>query len=215
MNAVSPVSPQTTVKLSAAGAGQCSLSPPSGTRWDLRLAAVSTTGTILLPQCFLYLGNSNGPLTLVDSTNSGNSASSGKVAGAPLYAGTVSVGCVDRCGRQQRGHVASCTAIRSPPTGPSRDEPYRGRVREPGRGRTSRPGSPSRSPRRACSSTTGPPPWGTLLLSSPCPPGSDAWGNSGRPGSRSTPPARTSPSSRSALTSARSSSTPTSRRTRE
>lgn len=83
-----PVSPQTTVKLNASGNGQVSLTPPSGTRWDLQLAAVSTTGTVKLPQCFLYLGNSNGPLTLIDSTNAGNSASSGKVRGAPVYAGT-------------------------------------------------------------------------------------------------------------------------------
>ena len=87
-----PVSPQTTVTLSGAGAGQCSLTPPSGTRWDLQLAAVSTVSpsgtTVLLPQCWLYLGNSSGPLTLIDSTNAGNSASSGKVSGAPFYAGT-------------------------------------------------------------------------------------------------------------------------------
>lgn len=83
-----PVSPQATVTLNASGNGQVSLTPPSGTRWDLQLAAVSTTGTIKLPQCFLYLGNSNGPLTLIDSTNLGNSASSGKVRGAPVHAGT-------------------------------------------------------------------------------------------------------------------------------
>ena len=83
-----PVSPQTTVTLDGNGDGQCCLTPPSGTRWDLQLAAVSTTGTVNLPQCYLYLGNSNGPLTLIDSTNAGNSASSGKVLGAPLYAGT-------------------------------------------------------------------------------------------------------------------------------
>jgi len=83
-----PVSPSTSVKLNASGNGQCSLTPPSGTKWDLQLAAISTTGTVKLPQCFLYLGNSNGPLTLIDSTNMGNSASSGKVIGAPVYAGT-------------------------------------------------------------------------------------------------------------------------------
>lgn len=82
------VSPQATVTLDASGDGQCGLTPPSGTRWDLTLAAVSTTSTVLLPQAFLYLGNSNGPLTLIDSTNFGNSASSGKVSGAPFYAGT-------------------------------------------------------------------------------------------------------------------------------
>jgi hypothetical protein len=82
------VSPQATVTLNGAGNGQVSLTPPSGTRWELQLAAVSTTGTVSLPQCFLYLGNSNGPLTLIDSTNLGNSASSGKVRGAPVYAGT-------------------------------------------------------------------------------------------------------------------------------
>ena len=82
------VNPNTTVTLNASGNGQCSLTPPSGTRWDLQLAAISTTGTVKLPQSFLYLGNSNGPLTLIDSTNAGNSASSGKVRGAPVYAGT-------------------------------------------------------------------------------------------------------------------------------
>jgi hypothetical protein len=83
-----PVSPQVTVRLDAIGNGQCGLTPPSGTRWDLQLAAVSTTGTVKVPQAFLYLGSSNGPLTLVDSTYVGNSASSGKIRGAPVYPGT-------------------------------------------------------------------------------------------------------------------------------
>jgi hypothetical protein len=82
------VSPQATVRLNASGNGQIGLTPPSGCRWDLTLAAVSTTGTVLLPKAFLYLGNSNGPLTLIDSTYAGNSASSGKVRGTPFYAGT-------------------------------------------------------------------------------------------------------------------------------
>lgn len=82
------VSPQATVQLDASGNGRCGLTPPSGTRWDLQLAAVSTTGTAKLAQCFLYLGNSSGPLTLVDSTYAGNSASSGKVRGAPVYPGS-------------------------------------------------------------------------------------------------------------------------------
>ena len=83
----SPVSPQTTVKLSAAGAGNAPSAPhpgPAGICGWLRSPRPGRP----IPQCFLYLGNSSGPLTLVDSTNAGNSASSGKVAGAPLYAGT-------------------------------------------------------------------------------------------------------------------------------
>lgn len=83
-----PVSPQTTVTLNGSGNGQVSLTPPSGTKWDLQLATLSIPNPVLIPQAFLYLGNSSGPLTLIDSTYAGASASSGKVAGAPVYAGT-------------------------------------------------------------------------------------------------------------------------------
>jgi len=83
-----PISPAASVKLSAAGAGKVQLGPPSGTLWQLNLAALSTTSVVLASQGFLYLGSSNGPLTLIDSTFLGNNASSGKVAGAPLYHGT-------------------------------------------------------------------------------------------------------------------------------
>jgi hypothetical protein len=83
-----PISPAVSVRLSAAGAGQVQLGPPSGTLWQLNLAALSTTSVLLASQGFLYLGSSSGPLTLIDSTFLGNNASSGKVAGAPLYHGT-------------------------------------------------------------------------------------------------------------------------------
>ncbi len=82
------IAPQVSVKLDGSGNGQCSLTPPSGTMWQLSLASVSTTSTGNAPKAFLYLGNSNGPLTLVDSTFLGNSASSGKVAGAPFFHGS-------------------------------------------------------------------------------------------------------------------------------
>jgi hypothetical protein len=81
------ISPSATVKLSGAGAGQVGLTPPSGTRWDLTLASVSTTSVTNQAKAFLYLGNSNGPLQLIDSTFLGNAASSGKVSGAPFYHG--------------------------------------------------------------------------------------------------------------------------------
>lgn len=81
------IQPQATVTLNGSGAGQVSLTPPSGTMWQLSLAAVSTTSVINASQAFLYLGSSSGPLTLIDSTFLGNSASSGKVAGAPFYHG--------------------------------------------------------------------------------------------------------------------------------
>lgn len=89
-----PISPAASVKLSAAGAGQIQLGPPSGTLWQLNLAAVSllpppgASALVLASQAFLFLGSSSGPLTLIDSTFLGNNASSGKVAGAPLYHGT-------------------------------------------------------------------------------------------------------------------------------
>lgn len=83
-----PVSPQVSVKLDGSGNGQCALTPPSGTRWDFALAAVSTTSVASASQAFLYLGNANGPLTFIDSTFLGNSASTGKVAGTPFFHGT-------------------------------------------------------------------------------------------------------------------------------
>ena len=81
------ISPSATVKLNASGAGQCSMTPPAGTRWDLQLAAVSTTSAVNFAQAFLYLGSANGPVTLIDSTYDGNSASSDQVKGTPIYHG--------------------------------------------------------------------------------------------------------------------------------
>jgi hypothetical protein len=82
-----PISPFATVKLSAAGAGQCGLTPPSGVMWQLSLASVSIPNPVLIPEVFLSTGNSNGPLQLIDSSYAGASASSGKVAGVVLYPG--------------------------------------------------------------------------------------------------------------------------------
>jgi hypothetical protein len=81
------IQPQVTVTLDGTGSGQASMTPPSGCMWQLTLAAISTTSVVAASQCFLYLGSSSGPLNLVDSTYLGNSASSGKVAGAPFYHG--------------------------------------------------------------------------------------------------------------------------------
>jgi hypothetical protein len=82
-----PVAPFASVKLSAAGAGQVGLTPPSGVMWKLTLASVSIPVPVLIPQVILSTGNSNGPLQLIDSSYAGASASSGKVAGLPLYPG--------------------------------------------------------------------------------------------------------------------------------
>jgi hypothetical protein len=86
---ITEVSPNASVKLDGSGGGQVSLTPPSGTVWRLRLAAVSTTSTAKQPQAFLYRGSSSGPVEQIDSTYLGNSASSGKVAGAPFFPGQV------------------------------------------------------------------------------------------------------------------------------
>jgi hypothetical protein len=83
-----PVSPSASVRLSGAGAGQVGLTPPSGVQWQLSLATLSIPGPVLIPQGFLYSGNSSGPIQLIDSTYSGASASSGKVAGLPVFPGT-------------------------------------------------------------------------------------------------------------------------------
>lgn len=82
-----PIAPFATVKLNAAGAGQVGLTPPSGVMWQLSLATVSIPNPTLIPQIILSTGNSNGPLTLIDSSYAGASASSGKVSGLPLYPG--------------------------------------------------------------------------------------------------------------------------------
>ncbi len=83
------VSPNATVTLDGSGNGQVSIGPPSGAVWALRLASVSTTGTVKQPQAFLYRGSSSGPIEQIDSTYLGNSSSSGKVAGAPFFSGQV------------------------------------------------------------------------------------------------------------------------------
>jgi hypothetical protein len=82
-----PISPSTSVQLDATGAGQCGLTPPSGVMWQPSLASVSIQDPDLIPQVFLSIGNSNGPVQLIDSSYAGASASSGKVAAYPLYPG--------------------------------------------------------------------------------------------------------------------------------
>lgn len=86
---ITEVSPVASVTLDGSGNGQVSIGPPSGTTWRLRLANVSTTGTVRQPQAFLYRGSSSGPLEQIDSTFLGNSAASGLVAGAPFFSGQV------------------------------------------------------------------------------------------------------------------------------
>jgi hypothetical protein len=83
-----PVSPSVSVVLSALGAGQAGLTPPSGVMWQLSLASLSIPNPVLIPHAFLYTGNSSGPVQLIDSTYAGASASSGKVAGPPIFPGT-------------------------------------------------------------------------------------------------------------------------------
>lgn len=82
-----PISIATTVKLSAAGAGQVGLTPPSGVMWQPSLGSVSIANPVLIPEAFFYLGNASGPIQLIDSTYAGASASSGKVSAFPLFPG--------------------------------------------------------------------------------------------------------------------------------
>lgn len=78
-----PIDLSATVKLDGSGNGRVQLAAPSGTRWDLDLASVSTTSTVSFARCFLYRN-----VSLIDSTYNGNAASSAKVAGIPWYHGT-------------------------------------------------------------------------------------------------------------------------------
>lgn len=79
------VSPFATVVLDSNGDGRVAIAPPSGAAWQLALAVASTSGVTLTPTCKLYRGSSGGPISQVDSTFLGNSASSGKVAGLPFF----------------------------------------------------------------------------------------------------------------------------------
>jgi hypothetical protein len=79
------VSPSATVVLDSNGNGRVSIAPPAGAAWQLRLAVASTNGTLNTPTATIYRGSSSGPLTQVDSTFLGNSASTGKVAGLPFF----------------------------------------------------------------------------------------------------------------------------------
>jgi hypothetical protein len=81
------VDPFNTVVLDGSGNGQCRIEPTAGARWRLRLANVSTNGVTNNPTCTIYRGSSSGPLQQIDFTNTGNSASSQKVAAAPFFAG--------------------------------------------------------------------------------------------------------------------------------
>lgn len=84
---ISEVSPSANVVLDGSGNGQCAIYPPSGTKWALRLATLSIPNAIKHPQAFLYRGSPSGPLQLVDSTITGDAASSAKVGGAVYYPG--------------------------------------------------------------------------------------------------------------------------------
>lgn len=84
---ITEVSPTNTVKLDGSGNGRCAVSPPAGTKWSLRLATLATTTATKHPQGQLYRGSPSGPLQLVDSTFTGDSASSAKVGGALYYPG--------------------------------------------------------------------------------------------------------------------------------
>jgi hypothetical protein len=82
---ITEISPYATVVLDGSGNGQCSLNPPSGTKWALRLATLAVAGSTVQPQGFLYRGSASGPLELVDSTFTGAQASSAKVGGVLYY----------------------------------------------------------------------------------------------------------------------------------
>jgi hypothetical protein len=89
------VSPFASATVDGTGAAQCSIGPPSMTRWQLALANVSVRGAqgaALTKQstCTLYRGSAMGPDTSqqVDvAIGQGNSAASGKVAAVPFFQG--------------------------------------------------------------------------------------------------------------------------------
>jgi hypothetical protein len=82
-----PISPTNSVQLNGSGAGQVGLTPPSGVTWQLSLATVSIPNPVNIPQAFLYLGSSSGPLQLIDSTYAGAAASTSKIAATPISHG--------------------------------------------------------------------------------------------------------------------------------
>jgi hypothetical protein len=81
------VSPYNSVVLDSNGNGQCSLGPPSGTKWALRLGSGEVSTANVQPRLDFYRGSASGPIELIDSTFTGAQASSGKVGGAVYYAG--------------------------------------------------------------------------------------------------------------------------------
>jgi hypothetical protein len=85
---ITEVSPTANVVLDGSGNGRCFLSPPTGTKWALRLATLATSTATKHPKGLLYRGSSSGPLQLVDSTITGDAASSGKVAGPVFFSGS-------------------------------------------------------------------------------------------------------------------------------
>lgn len=82
-----PLNTSGSVTLNASGTGTVTLAPGMGLRWALTVAAVSTSTSVKVPQCNIYMGGSPTPDNLVDGTFSGNLDSTGRVDGLPLMNG--------------------------------------------------------------------------------------------------------------------------------
>lgn len=76
------------VTLDGTGGGSCRiLVEGAGIVFAPRLAIVSTSTATKLPECILYRGSAQAPVTVLDNTFTGNGDSTGKVGGTLYYTG--------------------------------------------------------------------------------------------------------------------------------
>lgn len=81
-----PLDANATVTLNGSGNGSASVGPSSAQMWTVSYTTVSTVSQAApLPTCQIYTGNANSPITLLDSTFTGNGDSTD--APATLYPG--------------------------------------------------------------------------------------------------------------------------------
>lgn len=82
-----PLNSSGSVRLDANGNGIVALGPQGSAVWALTVAAVSTSTSVKVPQCSVYMGTSAVPANLVDGTFTGNLDSTDRVSGWPLLPG--------------------------------------------------------------------------------------------------------------------------------
>lgn len=76
-----PLNTSGSATVKADGSAVVNLGPIIGQRWVVSAAAVSTSTSVKVPQCNIYIGGSPNPPNLVDGTFTGNLDSTSRTSG--------------------------------------------------------------------------------------------------------------------------------------